>query len=165
MYEYLGVVADIGFKPIDNGINRWLTSMRRGSAPCIKEGNMNILIKSLVAIVLVAILIPSGCLETEYEPGEGGVPPVTEKLQILNHTGGFTDYGSPMVTGTAKNVSSSNLIYAEIRVKWYDSAGVLLDTSLDNINDLGAGETWRFEVIYFGDEKGISYEIGIGSTF
>jgi len=128
---------------------------------------MKILIKSLVAIVLVAILIPSftGCIETEYEPGKDGVSPVTEKLQILSHTGGFTDYGSPMVTGTAKNVSSSNLIYAEVRVKWYDSAGSLLDTSLDNINDLGPGQTWRFEVIYFGSEKGISYEIGIGSTF
>ena len=128
---------------------------------------MKILIKFLVATVLVAILISSftGCIETVYEPSEGGAPPVTEKLQILNHIGGITEYGSPMVTGTAKNISSSNLIYAEIRVKWYDSAGTLLDTSLDNINDLGPGETWGFEVIYFGSEKNVSYKIGIGSTF
>ncbi len=128
---------------------------------------MKILIKCLVAIVLVAILILSftGCIETVYEPSEGGAPPVTEELQIINHTGGITEYGSPMVTGTARNVSSSNLSYAEIRVKWYDSAGTLLETSLDNINDLGPGETWRFEVIYFGSEKNVSYKIGIGSTF
>ena len=117
------------------------------------------------AIALVVMLVPSliGCTETQYE--SGGSTPTTEKLRILSHSGGVTEYGSPMVTGTAKNISSYNLSYAEIRVKWYDAAGTLLDTSLDNINDLGPSETWSFKVIYFGDEKNIRYKIGVGTTF
>jgi len=120
-----------------------------------------------IAITLVVMLVPSliGCTETQYEPGES--TPATEKLQILSHGMGVTEYGAPMVTGTAKNVSSSNLSYAEVRVKFYDAAGTLLDTSLDNINDLGPAGTWSFEVIYFGSnpENVKSYKIGVGSTF
>jgi hypothetical protein len=118
-----------------------------------------------IAITLAVMLVPNlvGCTETQYK--SGGSTQATEKLQILNHTGGITEYGSPMVTGTAKNISSSNLIYAEIRVKWYDTAGTLLDTSIDNINDLNPGETWRFEVIYFGSEKNVRYTIGVGTTW
>ncbi|GAI32494.1 unnamed protein product [marine sediment metagenome] len=130
---------------------------------------MKILIKSLVAMALVAILIPSftGCTETQYEPGEGGAPPVTEKLEILSHSMSTTQFGNLVVKGTAKNVSSSTLSYAEVRVKFYDAAGTLLSTSLANINDLSAGETWSFEVMYLDIdiEKVTSYKIGVGSTF
>ena len=41
------------------------------------------------------------------------------------------------------------------------------DTSPDNINDLGPGETWNFKVIYLGmgvEDVG-SYKIAVGSGF
>jgi len=130
---------------------------------------MKTLIKSLAAIALLALLIPSftGCAETQYEPGEGGTPPVTEKLEILSHSMSTTQFGNLVVKGTAKNVSSSTLSYAEVKVKFYDAAGTLLGTSLDNINDLGAGETWSFEVMYLDIDiqKVASYKIGVGSTW
>jgi hypothetical protein len=126
-------------------------------------------IKSLVAIALVAILIPglSGCTETQYQPGESGAPPATEKLQILSHSMSRGEYGNLVVKGTAKNVASSTLSYAEVRVKFYDAAGTLLNTSLANINDLGPGETWSFQVMYFGtdEDKVTSYKIGVGTTW
>ena len=104
---------------------------------------MKITIKSLAAIALVAMLIPSfgACIETQYEPGEGGAPPATEKLQILSHSMSTGQFGNLIIKGTAENVSSATLSYAEVKVKFYDADGALIDTSLDNINDLGAGET------------------------
>jgi len=126
-------------------------------------------IMGLIAITLVAILIPSftGCAETQYEPSEGGAPPA-EKLEILSHSmsGGRGEFVKPVVKGTAKNVSSST-IYAEVKVKFYDASGALLGTSLDSINDLSAGETWSFKVVYYDiDRENVySYKIEVGSTW
>ncbi len=132
---------------------------------------MNRVIKflALTLIVALAVGLPLGlvgCAETQYHPGEGA-PPATEKLEILSHSMSTTEFGLLVIKGVAKNVSSSNLSYAEVRVKFYDAAGNLIDTSLDNINDLAAGETWSFEVMYFGmDTENVkSYKIGVGSVW
>lgn len=57
--------------------------------------------------------------------------------------------------------------YAEVRVKFYDKEGAVIATFLDNINDLGPGEVWNFEVMYPGTdvEKVGSYKIAVGSVF
>ena len=132
---------------------------------------MKIPIKLLSIIALAAILIftLTGCTETQYQPGQStpSQPATTEKLQILNHSMSRTQGSAILyVKGTAKNISSSTLSYAEVRVKFYDAAGTLLDTSIDNINDLSAGETWSFEVMTVDeDQKVASYKIGVGTTF
>lgn len=131
---------------------------------------MKILIKSLAAIALVALLIPSftACIETQYEPGEGGAPPATtEKLQILSHSMSRSETGTFVyIKGTAKNVSSSRLSMASVDVKFYDAAGTLLATSSDYIRDLDPGETWSFEVMTVDEDQRVaSYKIGVGSTF
>ena len=124
-------------------------------------------IVGFIAIALVVILVPSlvGCIETQYEPG--GSTPATEKLQILDHQMTTTEFGNIIVKGRAKNISSSNLSYASVKVKFYDASGTLLATSSDGISDLGLGETWSFSVMYFGmdDENVKSYKIGVGSTW
>jgi len=123
-----------------------------------------ILMAILLMIGLVGIV---GCTETEYHPGGGGPAATGGKLEILSHHMTTGEYGNVIVEGQAKNVGGSNLAYAEVRVKFYDSAGSLIDTSLDNINDLGANETWNFEVFYLGmhEEEVATYEIGVGSCF
>ncbi len=131
---------------------------------------MKIPIKPLVAIALVAMLIPSftGCTETQYEPGEDEAPPVTKKLEILSHsmTGGRGEFVKPVVKGTAKNVSSAT-INAYIYVKFYDASGALLGTGADSITSLGAGETWSFKVTYYDiDREDVySYKIKADSPF
>lgn len=141
-----------------------------------------ITIKIILAIILILMLVPSvsGCAETQYQRG-GETPPPTpaeklqnqrggetspaapaEKLQILSHTMSRSKTGAFLyIKGTAKNVSSSRLGYAEVKVKFYNAAGTLLDTSSDTITDLDPGETWSFEVMIFDeDQKVASYKIG-----
>ena len=131
---------------------------------------MKIPIKPLVAIVLVAMLIASftGCTETKYEQDEDETPPVTEKLEILSHsmTGGRGEYVTPVVSGTARNVTSSTIL-AEVWVKFYDASGALLGTGADSITSLGAGETWSFKVTYYDiDREDVySYKIKADSPF
>ena len=101
----------------------------------------------------------------EYsESGKAAAP--SSELEILEHHGEIGEYGNLYVVGQAKNTGSKSLSYAEIRVKFYDADGNLLGSSFDNINDLGAGETWRFKVIYMGmdTEKVSSYKIAAGTT-
>ncbi|ELY77287.1 hypothetical protein C488_07152 [Natrinema pellirubrum DSM 15624] len=71
------------------------------------------------------------------------------------------------VDGEAENVSGSELSYAEVEVKFYEG-DTLADSFLDNVNNLGAGETWAFSVQYTGmgeDAAAITdYEIRAGTS-
>jgi len=120
---------------------------------------------AVVAIVVVAMF--SGCVEEpKYEEG-AGTPTESKNLEILDHHMETGEFGNLIIKGIAKNIGSSSLSYAEVRVKFYDKEGTLLDTSLDNINDLGPGETWNFKVMYLGtDTENVdSYKIAVGSVF
>jgi hypothetical protein len=90
-----------------------------------------------------------------------------EKITILNHQLSENDYGNLIISGTAKNVAGRNLDYAEIDVKFYDQDGAVIGNSLDNINNLGDGETWKFEVYYMGlDNYNVkNYSIEVGSAW
>lgn len=125
-------------------------------------------IVGLIAVVaIVAVAMFSGCVEEpKYEEG-AGTPTESKNLEILDHHRETGEFGNLIIKGTAKNIGSSSLSYAEVRVKFYDKEGTLLDTSLDNINDLGPGETWNFKVMYLGtDTENVdSYKIAVGSMF
>ena len=116
-----------------------------------------------------AIFSPS---ETNYQTGsviDSGEPKQenTEPLTILNHEMTYGEYGNLIIKGIAENTARRQLSYAEIRVKFYDKNDLLIDTSLDNINDLNAGEKWKFEVMYLGmdDSEVDRYDIAIGTIW
>ncbi len=91
----------------------------------------------------------------------------SEPLTILSHNLDYTDYGGLMITGVAKNTGNKKLNYAQVDVKFYDAENNVLGNSFDNINNLGAGETWKFKVVYLGtDDYNVdSYNISVGATW
>jgi len=120
-----------------------------------------LIILSLVLAMAVGI---GGCVTSpppETAPAQEAAP-VTKKLEILSHSmsGGRGEYVTPVVSGTAQNVSSST-INAYVYVKFYDAERNLLDTSGDSITSLGAGEIWSFKASYIGidRDKVYSYKI------
>ncbi|MDE6505374.1 MAG: FxLYD domain-containing protein [Clostridia bacterium] len=56
---------------------------------------------------------------------------------------------SATITGVAKNISGQNISYASVEFSVYDASGNNLGTALANINNLGEGDTWRFEATLF----------------
>lgn len=56
-----------------------------------------------------------------------------------------------VIKGHAKNISGRTLRYASVRGHFYDAAGVLLCSWLDNITDLPAGAVWEFSIYFFCD--------------
>ena len=119
----------------------------------------------VIVLIIIGIISALGCMESPEYSDSGSVSTGSE-IEILEHHMETGDYGIINVVGQAKNTGSKSLSYAEIRVKFYDANDGLLDSSIDNINDLGAGETWNFKVMYLGldDEKVDSYKIAAGTT-
>jgi len=115
--------------------------------------------KTIGFIILTLILVPSlvGCLATQG--GAGG----SEKLQILSHDSTVNEYGHIVIEGTAKNISSSTLSYAEVRAKFYNAANELVGTSSTSIKAVDPDEVWSFKIVYQGDVKDITgYTISVG---
>lgn len=127
-----------------------------------------------------SLVLTAGCTgdDTEFEDGNGngdgnGDPDVEEVVDILEHEMLRENEGeiseSVSVEGRAENTSDDRLSYVEIRVRFYDANGDLLDSGIDNINDFDSGQVWRFEVSYlgFGDDAAEvdSYDIGVGTSF
>ena len=128
----------------------------------------------IIVGILNSIFSPS---ETTYETGgvvdQGGQEvsePETKSLEpltILSHEMVYGKYGNLMIVGVAENTGNKQLSYVEIDVKFYDEEGALIDTSFTNINDIDAGEKWKFEVMYFGldNYKVDNYKIAVGTVW
>ena len=112
---------------------------------------------AIALIILAPMLV--GCLTTQN--GAGG----SEKLQILSHNSTVNEYGNIVIEGTAKNISSSTLSYAEVIAKFYNAANELVGTSSTSIKAVDPGEVWSFEVVYQGtnvkDITGYTVNIGL----
>ncbi|WP_336001764.1 FxLYD domain-containing protein [Halorientalis halophila] len=138
----------------------------------------------------------AGCSEErEYEPGSGDgsnggdggngsepIPtpeatpedrPPAESLTILEHsvvrTEEGTDWETLSVEGRVRNDSDRQFGYAEIRVRFYNADGDLLDSMIDNVNDLDPGQVWQFSVPFLGwgaEAQAVDdYDIAVGTTF
>lgn len=54
------------------------------------------------------------------------------------------------ITGTIENTTGKDLSYISVEYKIYDSSNAIIGTALANANNIGKGETWRFEANSLG---------------
>ncbi len=66
----------------------------------------------------------------------------------------FAEY----IVGTVLNNSDISYSAAELEISLFDEAGNLVGNAYDSINDLAAGQTWKFEAMYI-EENIYRYEI------
>lgn len=76
-----------------------------------------------------------------------------EKLSITN-VEIVTEYNeylgySAKITGIAKNITKKDFSYVSVEFAVYDASGNNLGTAIDNVNNILAGDTWRFEATLF----------------
>lgn len=80
-----------------------------------------------------------------------------------------TEWETITVEGRARNDSNRQFEYAEVSARFFHESGDLLDSMIDNVNDLDAGQTWRFSVSFLGwgeEARAVdSYDIAVGTTF
>lgn len=132
-----------------------------------------------VGTTVTVTLAGCGTDDPEFESGngEGGDDSSTSEpdndLEILKHQLVRENEGTRServsVEGSAENTSDGQLSYAEVRARFLDEDGTLLESSLDNVNDLGSGMKWQFEIRFPGsgeDAAAVSeYEIAVGNSY
>lgn len=109
--------------------------------------NKKLLTLFLAVLMLFGLCITfSGCFESE--------PTMEEKWEI-NTISCTSEKQSTLgyyttVKGTLKNKLNKSYSYVQIQYSMYDEDGNNLGTAFDNMNNLGAGETWSFSATSMG---------------
>jgi hypothetical protein len=108
---------------------------------------------AILAIVLVFMALGcAGTDDTATNSNSDNAQPVQvkqavakEPLTILDSKLVKEEYGGYSITGTAK--ANKDLGYAEVDAQFKDAGGVILQSSLANVQNLKAGDKWSFKVI------------------
>lgn len=69
-----------------------------------------------------------------------------EKLSVVDHSTTNDGYWTYIV-GTVKNNTNRNYSYVQVEINLYDADGNLVNSTLDNINNLEANGTWKFKAL------------------
>lgn len=111
------------------------------------KNNHNLNLILIIAFVVIAIIVTI-ILAVSFSKSESK-PKLTISDTHMSVT--YNEYigYSATITGVAQNTSGQNLSYASVEFSVYDTSGNNLGTALANINNLGKGDTWRFEATLF----------------
>lgn len=88
--------------------------------------------------IVMCLVVTTGCDTLE------------EVEQNFSHkiTNEYTDsIGTHYIEGTVTNSNDKEFSYVQIEFVCYDKDGNNLGTALDNTNNLGANETWKFKAM------------------
>lgn len=97
---------------------------------------------------------------------EGGTPPFSPSdfgpkkadLELVDYKSESGEY-SGYVVGHIKNKSPETCRYASIHINLLDKHGNRVGSTMDNITNLGPGETWRFKALITSDDC-VKFQIG-----
>ena len=78
-----------------------------------------------------------------------------EKYQV-QVTNAYDDGFAYYIEGTL--IVDKDVTYAQISIPCYDSEGNRIDVAIDNVNNLSAGETWKFKAMCLG-EGAVSHDL------
>lgn len=102
----------------------------------------------VLGLIIVLIGICALVQDTDTVPAsaQGENNAVQEKLSIIEHKtekDGYFTY----ITGTIKNNTNKNYTYVQVEINLYDAQGNLINSTLDNINNLEPNGTWKFKAM------------------
>ena len=111
-----------------------------------------LIIGAIIVVIAVAGSMGGGSDKSSENNGENKVEEVVkkEKYSLEGEVTSSTDeFGYLTLEGTVKNNTDKTASYVQIQFNVYDADGNQIGTALDNINNLGAGETWKFKALSF----------------
>ncbi len=73
-----------------------------------------------------------------------------KKVQIISHAGGGDMFGCFSIKGAIKNLSPESNLEVEIRVDYFNAAGVQVETETDHLMIPYPGGSRGFHIIYPG---------------
>lgn len=103
----------------------------------------------LAAVVIIIIVIVGiGTIATSGDKSGGDIGTVHLEGKCSTEV---DEFGVRYYTGTIRNDTSRNYTYVDVTIGFYDENGVKLGSGLDNVLNLGSGETWKFSVVCMYD--------------
>lgn len=120
--------------------------------------NKKAIIAIVIGIIVLSIIIAVIVVAVDGDSDKRTVDVSNTSLSVSYSE--FLGY-SASILGVAKNNTGKDLSYVQIEFSVYDSAGNNVGTALANINNLGAGDTWRFEatLLSFPNTRPSSYKL------
>ena len=124
----------------------------------------------IIMSLLIIMLFATGCFIIQT-PAPIPTPslPLSADLKILDHSLIREDSGAVKVQVTVKNVGSSTIELAQVKVTFQGKEGEFIDSSSDAVMNLGAGETWDFEFTCTGTRcdqvKGYQLDTTAGTSY
>lgn len=113
-----------------------------------KQGKIPKWIIVLAIFIIIIAIISSAVSSTEKE----------KENFTHNITNEYTDsIGVHYIEGTVKNSNDKDYSYLQIEFVCYDKDGNNLGTALDNTNNLGANETWKFKAVLMSTSENIDH--------
>ena len=119
----------------------------------------------ILTVILFSLMTFTGCfLDLKTDSGsdsnkvEGSAS--TNKVEIVGTPTMEVSYSeylgySVEISGTLKNSKNKDYSYVSVEFSIYDAQGNNIGSALDNMNNLGEGETWKFcasSLGWFDDE-------------
>ena len=104
----------------------------------------NILKIALIALLCVTTVFCSACFDFSLSEEDNFelVGEVSANVEYVKYLGYTCE-----LYGTLKNNSNNSYSYVSIEFSIYDADGNNLGTAMANVNNIGPGETWRFEAV------------------
>lgn len=110
----------------------------------------------LVIFIIVGIAVVGGGdtttnnLKDENNTGTNQITNETERFTVVEHTTEKDGYWT-YITGTIKNNTNKEYSYVQVEINLYDDDGSLVNSTIDNINNLEANGTWKFKAMATSD--------------
>ena len=88
-----------------------------------------------------------------YQPTKNRAKQVRKNnLEVIESHPCNLGYGLRGICGKVENNSNYNIGYAQVEINLYDKKGNLIDSTIDNINNVEPNSTWKFEAPVINDK-------------
>lgn len=105
--------------------------------------------KIWIWVVIIAVIVVIACIvPSTSESGESSEVVLSESNIICNYNE-FMEGWEVEINGIIQNKTKSDYSYVSVEFSLYDASGNNLGTAMDNMNNLGAGESWSFKAVSF----------------
>lgn len=141
-------------------VNNTINNIQENQVKPQQDKKPNGCLTTIIVIIFLCFICGTFMEDTSSKlPATSTTTPSKPNLEVVEHHSCSTEYGTNAVCGTVQNNSSRNYGYAQVSVNFYDKNGNLIDSSLDNINNLGAGQKWKFQVPFLTYSNVSKYQV------
>lgn len=111
-----------------------------------------------VVVVIFGLMVLGSIADGGSPPQKTSSSEDRAQVKLVSSDWADGEYGGYAIEGRIRNVSGQTLDYVQVEINLLDGAGNVVGSTLDNVTNLGSGQTWRFSVPVT-EEEAMDYKI------